>query len=74
MIALKVAELPIGNPGPKHSQQSIRFLVANVWNRLPNSLLLEAMKIFQIEKFLRDFSINSIRCLNVPSFCMYSGL
>ena len=42
-----------------YSKQSIRVFYVNEWSQLPNSLLFGAIKIVQIEKFLREFSFSS---------------
>ena len=37
-------------------------LPANEWNRLTNSCLFAVIKIFQLEKFHRELSFNSLSC------------
>ena len=39
-------------------------------NLLFKFLMLAVIKIFQIEKFLRDFVFSSIRSLNISAFYM----
>ena len=38
------------------------------WNRLLWLLMLAVIKIFEIEKFLRDFVFRSISSLNISAF------
>ena len=45
-------------------------LVANEWNRFPNSRMPAVTKSFRIEKFLREFSFSGISPLNVSAFYM----
>ena len=52
------------------SKQSMLVLAANEWNRLPNSSLFAVIKIFQIEKFLREFPFSSISSVHISTFCI----
>ena len=48
----------------------MRVLAADEWDRLPNSSLLAVIKIFQTEKFLRNFSFSSLSSLNILAIYM----
>ena len=46
------------------------ILATNEWNRLPNSWLFAVIPIFQIEKFVREFSFSGISSLNISAIYM----